>query len=132
MHRSVLLLALAFGAGLFAAGCGTPAIKPKGKASIVLQGTEPRSEHGARYLDAITITLPPAPRGYVWDLAMHNANFLKQTGNFAPPATPDAGPSITFIAITEGATRLRFLLLPAGAGRETRPVDMRELLIEID
>lgn len=132
MFRSALSLALAVGVCLFAAGCGTPGIKPKGKVDIVLEGPQPRSEHGARYLDAITITLPPAPRGYVWDLAMHNANFLKQTGNLTPPATPGGGATITFIAVTQGATRLRFLLLPENRGREAKPVDMRELLIEID
>lgn len=128
-------LGFALVALVLAAACSTrpPEIKAQGSVPIALSAEQKTTSASVKLFNEIVLTLPPpkAP-GYVWQIAFHDVRFLKQTTDIRLAATNGAGPTISFIAKNPGRTRLRFVLVPEGPARETRPVDQQDIILTIE
>lgn len=138
MKRSLLsylapiCLALSLGLG---SGCesGVAKIKPKGKVEVAIPADKKAAGVSAISLNEIVVSLPPPKiEGYRWVINFLDARFLKQTSEIMPPDDTHPTPWVSFVAIFSGRTRIRFILLPGDNDRESKPVDEREVIVEIE
>ena len=125
------LVMLACAAGV--TSCETPSgvIKPRGTVSVSLDGVKKRGSITVALANLLAITMPPVKPGLVWQISYHDPRYLKQHSNFTAPTSPETGSTVSFVALVPGATRLRFLLVPADAGRSVDPVDQQEIIVTI-
>ena len=114
-------------------GCESPVetFKPEGSAAVVFAPGEKRQTLKAALANVVTVTLPAGASGTAWQIAQHDPRFLKLHADFQPPPRPAEGTTVSFVALTQGTTRLRFVLVPADA-RAATPLDHRELVVTIE
>ncbi len=125
------LLMIACAAGFTSCETATKEIKPKGTVSVSLDGVKKRGAIRISLVNLLAITLPPAKPSLAWQISFHDPRFLKQHTDIMAPASPDQGATVSFIAVSPGATRLRFLLVPVSAGQSVDPVDQQEIMVTI-
>lgn len=110
-----------------------PKLKVEGTVPVVLTGEKKTVSFAAEVRNEIVITLPPPKEpGYRWEISFHDVRYLKQASPIVAAAAPDTGPSIKFIALMSGRTRLRFALVPDTNERVVKPLDQQDLVITID
>ena len=133
MCRAVLIAGLLVACAVGLVGCanGPAPIKPRGATAVKLDAAKKRTTIQAGLANLVTITMPPARPGYAWQISYHDSRYLKQQTDFTPAAAADAGPTISFLAIGPGNTRLRFVLVPAGTNQGVDPADQQELVFTI-
>jgi len=121
-------------AGLAFAGCNTgpKRIQPTGEVAANLTAEKKSTELEASAGNRIKITFPPTAAGHAWQISFHDTRYLKQMSEIQPGPAPDTGPSISFLALARGRTRLRFMLLPATRERTAAPVDHQEVVLSIN
>lgn len=130
--RGLLGLMIGLGAAaLTGCGSGAPAVKAKGTVTVPLDAAKKRVSINASVANIVTLVMPPSPPGHVWQIAFHDTRFLKQQTEFVPPRTPEEGYSVSFLALSFGTTRLRFVLVPVSTGGPVNPVDQQDLIIRI-
>jgi hypothetical protein len=114
-------------------GCEHPVetFKPEGSAEVAFAATEQRQTLRASLANVVTVTLPPAAPATVWQIALHDTRFLKLHADLQPGRAPGGGTVVSFVALTQGTTRLRFVLVPARA-EAAAPLDHRELVVTIE
>ncbi|MBM3855273.1 MAG: hypothetical protein FJ399_19315 [Verrucomicrobia bacterium] len=117
--------------GLVSCASGPAPLKPRGAVAVKLDAAKKRSTVQAGLANLVTITMPPARPGFAWQISFHDSRYLKQQTDFTPPAAADAGPAISFLAINNGNTRLRFVLVPASTNLGVDPVDQQEVVFSI-
>lgn len=117
-----------------APGCTTRSeLTPEGEVAVVLSDDKKTNAVTAQLRNLIAITLPvPKAPGYRWQISFHDVRYLKQMTDIVPGKTPDAGPTISFMARLPGRTRVRFLLLPDTNDRVATPVDAQEVVLAIE
>ena len=116
-------------------GCATraPEIKAQGSLQVALSAEKKSTAASAQLFNLVTLTLPPPQaRGYHWQISFHDARYLKQTTEIMPAGAAGAGPTISFIAVKPGRTRVRFMLVPVNSNRVVDPLDQQELVLTID
>jgi hypothetical protein len=118
-------------AGLLAAGCASTALKPGGTVTLTVDAAKKQDTVAVPLTHVIELTLPAAAPGLAWQIALHDPRYLKQQTEFVPSKTPGGGPTISFIALALGSTRLRFLLTPVNGGGGVEPLADLELLVRI-
>ena len=118
-------------AGITGCESSNGALKFSGSVAVSLEAAEKRGRVTARLANLVAITLPPAPPGFEWQLAFHDTRYLKQHTGILLPQNPSEGSTVSFVAVTTGSTRLRFLLLPVTPGRAVDPLDQQELIVTI-
>jgi hypothetical protein len=129
LRLAVLGLALALG------GCASraPELKPEGRVVATLDPTKKSANVEAKAYNEIVLTLPnPKEPGYRWDISFQDARFLKQTTEVLPAGDGREGPTITFVARAPGRTRLRFVLVPDTRARAVNPVDVYDIVVDIE
>lgn len=99
--------------------------------AVALDGAKKKGGITVPLAHELVLTMPPAPPGHAWYIALHDTRYLKQTTDFVPARTPGEGPAITFLASNVGATKLRFLLAPVAQGAAVNPIDQYEVLVRI-
>lgn len=133
MMRSGWLQSIAGAAGLVLAACTSapPRIESHGTTPVVLTESQKSTTLTVELHHTVKVVLPP-PRepGLAWQISFHDARFLQQQNEIT--ATSDAPPSVSFLAVREGRTRLRFVLLPATPARAVDPVDHQEVVLTIE
>jgi len=113
-------------------GCeSSKVIKPSGDVAVSLDAAKKRGVISVFLSNTLSLTLPPAGPGFNWQIAFHDMRFLKQQTDFRPPKTPDAGPTVTFLAVNMGSTRLRFVLVPVSSEASVTPIDQQEVAVKI-
>lgn len=112
------------------AGCGTPAIKATRTMAVTMETETKTRTIDVKPLTQIDLTLPAVDANFVWQISFHDARYLQQVQPLKPGAA-GAGTTVSFIALSAGRTRVRFLLLPKSAGREASPVDQQEIVMTI-
>lgn len=120
---------------LVLSGCASraPRLKPEGKVVETLDPAKKSANVEAKVLNEIVLTLPtPKAPGYRWDISFQDARFLKQMTEVLPAGEDRTGPTITFAAIFPGRTRLRFVLVPDTHARAVDPVDVYDIVVDIE
>lgn len=119
---------------LSAAGCasGGGKLAPKGEAPVTLSSEEKRTQHGAKVANTVTITFPPCGAGSVWKTVQADARFVQVLNEATPAKVAGETQSISILALRPGGTRLRFVCVPADAGREAVPSDFHDLILRIE
>ncbi len=126
-HILGILLTTALLAG---GGCSSaPAVKPDGQVAITLDGVKKVGALSLRIGNVLVLTLPPGREGHVWEFAFHNPGALKLMS--PPKIGADGRTQVSFLALRGGATRLKFLLVPADAGASAAPVDTQDVQLSI-
>ncbi len=119
---------------LLAAGCvaNDGKLTPKGEAPVTLSSQEKRTQHGAQVANTVKITFPPCDAGWVWKVVQADTRFVQVLGESPPAKTTGEVLSISVLALRQGVTRLRFVCVPADAGREATPSDFHDVLLRIE
>lgn len=129
---------LRFASGLLVGGATggcvshPPELVPSGTATVKLDREHKVSAFAVKRLNLLVLTLPPTDAEHRWAISFHDTRYLKQMSEIQPAAPPDSGVSISFLALTPGRTRLRFLLLPIRKARSVDPIDQQEFVLTID
>ncbi len=132
LRPTLIFLGLAF--ILFGhAGCRTTTavVKPKGTVAVTLEAAKKSTSINATVANLVVVTLPPIDPGQAWQISYHDPRFLKQVREIQAGASPDAGPTVSFLALNQGRTRLRFVLLPSATARVADPIDHQELIVTL-
>lgn len=119
---------------LAAAGCasGDGKLTPKGEAPVTLSGEEKRTQHGAKVANMVKIIFPPCGAGSVWKTVQADTRFVQVLNEAVPAKVAGETLSISILALRQGGTRLRFVCVPANAGREAVPSDFHDLILRIE
>jgi hypothetical protein len=112
-------------------GCGAPKVNltPTKILTLKLDDEKKSVIVNTRIQNLITLVLPPGPEGYLWQISFHDPRFLKQMTPLKPAAGPEEGATISFLVVTGGRTRLRFVLVPANVGAGATPVNQHEVVV---
>ncbi len=105
---------------------------PKGEAPVTLSAGEKRTQHGAKVANTVKISFPPCAAGSVWRVVQADTRFVHVLNEAIPAKTAGEVLSISVLALRPGATRLRFVCVPADAGREAIPSDFHDVLLRIE
>lgn len=105
---------------------------PKGEAPVTLNSGEKRTQHGAKVANTVKITFPPCDAGSVWKVVQADTRFVQVLGESPPAKTAGETLSISVLALRQGVTRLRFVCVPADAGREATPSDFHDVILRIE
>lgn len=126
----VLLSAFAFAV----AGCvgNGGKLTPKGEAPVTLNAEEKRTQHGAKVANTVKITFPPCAAGSVWKVVQADTRFVHVMNEAMPAKTAGETLSISILALRSGVTRVRFVCVPADAGREAIPSDFHDVVLRIE
>ncbi len=121
---------------LLFAGCamGGKALKPVRTVAVTIEPENKTRSIDVQPLTQVDITLPPTVGEQVWQIAFHDARYLKQVSEIVPAKVPGGGATVSFVTINPGRgirTRLRFLLLPRSGAREVAPMDEQELVLSV-
>ena len=121
-------------AALTLVGCSTRSTKvePLGESPVTLKANSKRTEHAAKLGHRVTITLPGGDHDtHVWKISYHDMRYLQQLTDITPTKAATTGATVSFVTARPGTTRLRFVLVPANAGREATPIDAHDLELTI-
>lgn len=115
-------------------GCASkkPDLTPTGTAAVKLDADHKVSAFTVKQLNLVVLTLPPADGEHRWAISFHDTRYLKLMSEIQAPASPDAGATVSFLALKTGRTRLRFLLLPTTKARSVQPIDQQEFVLTIE
>jgi hypothetical protein len=116
------------------AGCASrPDYTPNATVAIKVLGNNQRTVASAQVGNEIKVELPPPdPSGYVWEISALDTRYLKQRTEVLPLAGA-AGPwSVSFFALHDGRTRIRFVLVPPTKETEKPTADLEEVVITIE
>lgn len=119
---------------LLAVGCvgNEGRLTPKGEAPVSLSTEEKRTQHGAKVANTVKISFPPCEAGSVWRVVQADTRFVQVLSESTPAKTSGEVLTLTVLALRSGVTRLRFVCLPANAGREATPSDFHDLVLRIE
>lgn len=134
MMIQFLLGLLLAGSGLALNGCAASKpveIKPNGTVEVTLDAAKKSGSITVKLANLITFTMPPADPSLEWQISFHDTRYLRQYSEFMPPKEPGAGSTVSFLAMSGGSTRLRFVLVPISESRSVRPQDQQEVRITI-
>lgn len=132
MRLKTVPLLLLFAFAVVHSGCGSSnTIKPTGEVAVPLDATKKRGAVRVEHFNVMTFTLPPAKPGHKWAISFHDTRMLKQQTPILPPKTTGEGPTVTFLAINHGNTRLRFVLVPESDAQAVAPVDQQDITVTI-
>lgn len=112
-------------------GCAARTPKPAGTVAVALDAAKKKGAISVPLANELRLTMPPAPPGHAWQIALHDTRYLKQLSEFLPPKNAGEGTLISFLAMNLGTTRLRFLLAPQAGQSGVDPVDQYELQVRI-
>jgi hypothetical protein len=114
-------------------GCenAKPAFTPNGAVAVPLDAAKQRGSVTVRLANLVTFAMPPTAPGLVWQISFHDTRYLKQHTDFTPPQTPGAGATVSFVAVSMGTTRLRFVLVPVSLDRSVESVAQQNIVVEI-
>jgi hypothetical protein len=135
MNRKALLLSFLTALSGTCAGCVTrpPELKPVGKATVRASREVRPTRATVQMANEVTILLPaPNPPGYVWQIAQHDVNALKQLTGLVPAADPPGAMAISFLALRPGVTRVLFALVPPGPRPERESAEMQDIQLVIE
>jgi hypothetical protein len=118
-------------AAVLLGGCESTAIMPGGTVPLVVNPAEKSESISVPLTHLLALTLPPAPAAHSWQIAYHDMRYLKQQTGFVPAGKPGVGPTISFLAVGLGSTRLHLLLLPEAGSGGLDPVDHHEIRVRI-
>jgi hypothetical protein len=134
MRRASFLFLAALTAALVLSGCYTriKKVEPTGDSPVTLKANSKRTEHTAKLGHRVTITLPVDRPAHVWTISYHDMRYLQQLTEITPLKNGSSGATVSFVTARPGKTRLRFVLVPANAGREVTPIDAHDLELTIE
>lgn len=113
-------------------GCeSSNVMKPSGEVAVPLDAAKKRGTIRVEHSNVVTFTLPPAKPGLIWTISFHDTRLLKQQTPILPPKKAGDGPTVTFMAINLGSTRLRFVLVPESDAQSVAPVDQQDIAVTI-
>lgn len=115
---------------LWVTACGTPAIKASRTMAVVMEAETKTRTIEVKPMTQLDLTLPVVDAAFQWQISFHDARYLKQVEPLKAGAA-GVGSTVSFITLNAGRTRVRFLLLPKSAGRESSPVDQQEIVMTI-
>ncbi len=115
------------------AGCATR-LPPRVVAGKMTVRTDPAvkpTRATVKLANEVTIVLRPARvPGYVWQIAQHNSNTLKQVKDITTNAEGET--TVAFVTLRSGTTRVLFTLLPANNPNESQPADVEDVQLQIE
>jgi hypothetical protein len=120
---------------LSCAGCvsAPPEVVITGRVTVTGDPTRRPNRARAGLANEVTVILPPAgPGGYVWRIAQHSADTLKQLTDIVPAKGGTGESTIAFLALRSGLTRLMFTLVPPAEQSEVEPAGLLEIHLTIE
>ncbi len=105
---------------------------PKGESPVTLSSEVKRTQHGAKVANTVKITFPPCDAGSVWRVVQADTRFVHVLNEAVPAKAAGETLSMSVLAVRQGVTRLRFVCVPADAGREAIPSDFHDVVLRIE
>ena len=134
-HRTNFLSIFTATLWLSCPGCVEPVVQVKMSGSVTVTVDAAKKQTSGKALlgnEVIVVLPPPKPAGYIWQITVHNARYLRQRSEITPVAGGTGESKVSFVAIQIGTTKLRFALVESSTQAEINPVDIQEVALAID